>query len=77
MSNTLASPKFPTTLQTASSAEGHALARQLAALAFAEVDPQPATMAEMLRQPAGVPSSAVVSAVYFHAIAIANHGWRT
>lgn len=68
--------EFPESLQTSNAAEGHALARQLAALVLREGSPTRATMAEMLRRPDEAPPVELVAAIYFHAISIANHGWR-
>lgn len=69
--------EFPSSLQTATPAEGQALAHQLATLVLREGSPTRATMAEMLRRPDDTPPIALVAAIYFHAISIANRGWRT
>ena len=69
--------EFPTSLQTATPAEGQALAHQLATFVLREGSPTRATMAEMLRRPDDAPPIALVAAIYFHAISIANRGWRS
>ena len=65
---------FPDTLRTLTPAEGHALARQLAGLAFAERAASPRDMAAHLSTPAG-PALETLTAAYFQAVAAANAGW--
>lgn len=69
---------LPLTLRTATPAEGQTLARHLAADLLDQMHPPPrATMAEMLQTPTeGRPSPQIVTAIYFHAITLANAGWR-
>ena len=67
----------PSTLLTATPAEGHALARSLATELAALATPPASTMAEMLQTPGETkPSPQLVTAIYFHAITLANAGWK-
>lgn len=61
-------------LLTATPAAGQQLARELADDLVASL-PTPTTAAAHLRTGAAAPSREVVTAIYFHAIALANHGW--
>ncbi len=71
------SPAPVGTLVTASPAEGQSLARRLAAELIATFPPPPASMPEMLRTGSSArPDPVVVAAIYFHAISLANDGWR-
>ena len=63
---------LPTSLHTATPADGLALARQLAAQPSADAS-APATMADCLKTSAT--SGELVVAVYFQAISAANAGW--
>ncbi|HEY0943999.1 MAG TPA: hexameric tyrosine-coordinated heme protein [Opitutaceae bacterium] len=74
----LSSSTIPSTLATATAAEGFSLARRLAETLVATVDPGAASaMPHLLRpQAANRPSVELVAAIYFHAIALANGGWR-
>lgn len=65
---------FPSSLLTATPAEGHALARQLADQLL-DSRLQSLGMPELLRPGAVRPSPEIVAAIYFHAIAVANAGW--
>lgn len=69
---------LPLTLHTATPAEGHALARLLSADLLRHLPaPAAATMSEMLQtSPEARPSPHLVTAIYFHAISLANPGWR-
>jgi len=75
---TLHSSTLPSTLSTATAAEGFSLARRLAEALVASTDSAFAsTMPHLLRTQAGNrPSVELVAAIYFHAISIANSGWR-
>ena len=68
-----------TTLRTASPAAGQDLARQLAGqLIGALPETTPHSMPDHLRTTAAArPPLEVVTAIYFHAIALANDGWRS
>lgn len=69
-------PALPASLRTATVAEGHALAHQLASkLVSASTPPAAPEMAAMLRTPESRPSLETVTAIYFHAISVANSGW--
>ncbi|OYV01750.1 MAG: hypothetical protein CFE26_22640 [Verrucomicrobiales bacterium VVV1] len=69
-------PALPASLRTATPAEGHELARQLAAKLFAaSVPATDSDMPAMLRTPEPRPSLEAVTAIYFHAISVANSGW--
>ncbi|MEO7413721.1 MAG: hypothetical protein ABIZ81_10215 [Opitutaceae bacterium] len=70
-------PELTGSLYAHTAAEGHLLARRLAAKMLNDHEPSPISMAEMLRRPVEAPSNALVTAIYFHAIAIANRGWST
>lgn len=61
-------------LLTATPAAGQQLARELADELLASI-PAPSTAAAHLRSGAAAPSREIVAAIYFHAIALANHGW--
>lgn len=63
-------------LSTASPAEGQRLARVLANDLLAALPPAPSSMPEMMRTGAARPDPAVVAAIYFHAISLANAGWQ-
>lgn len=65
---------FPASLHTPSPAEGHALARQLAAQALAERTTSWRDMAAHLSAPPP-PSLEALTAAYFQAVAAANAGW--
>lgn len=68
------SPHQPVTLLTASPAEGQVLARRLAQDLLAALPPA-GDMAAHLRPGAVQPAPELVTAIYFHAIALANAGW--
>jgi hypothetical protein len=68
-------PDFPPSLRTATPAEGQALADRLAAAVLA-AGPDRSSMPGQLRTDATRPAPEFVAAIYFHAIAIANAGWR-
>ena len=75
-----ASPSaLPLTLHTATPAEGQDLARRLTADLLGQLHaPLHSTMAEMLQTPTEArPSPHIVTAIYFHAITLANAGWRS
>ncbi|MES2696476.1 MAG: hypothetical protein V4773_23610 [Verrucomicrobiota bacterium] len=65
---------FPQSLRTATLAEGHALARELAERALAERRESRIDMASHLAT-AATPSLEALTAVYFQAVAAANVGW--
>ena len=65
-----------TTLLTPTPSHGQQLARKLAGELIASHAPARETMAAMLTTSATRPDPAVVTAIYFHAIALANNGWR-
>ncbi len=65
-----------TTLLTPTPADGQQLARKLAGELIASHTPARETMAAMLTTSATRPDPAVVTAIYFHAISVANNGWR-
>ena len=71
---------FPTsapTLHTAGPDEGRRLARRLADELLAALPPVPVSMPELLRTGTTArPDPAVVAAIYFHAISLANGGWQ-
>lgn len=67
--------RFPDSLQTATPADGHALARQLAQLALAERSAANHDMAALLSAPPS-PSAEMLAAAYFQTVAIANAGWQ-
>lgn len=62
-------------LRTTSPAESQALADRLAQELLAKL-PEPADMAGYLRSGAVRPDRGTVAAIYFHAISLANAGWR-
>ncbi len=63
-------------LTTPTPADGQRLARQLADELIASLPDTPATMPAMLRtDTARRPDPGVITAIYFHAISLANHGW--
>jgi hypothetical protein len=66
---------LPDSLQTATPADGLALAWRLAGLLLAN-EPTRGSMPEHLRTSASRPAPEVVAAIYFHAIALANTGWK-
>lgn len=66
---------FPASLLTATPAEGQALADRLADLLLAKQPTSP-SMPELLCTNAPRPAPELVAAIYFHAIALANAGWR-
>lgn len=64
-------------LATATAHEGQRLARELAGDLIASVPAPVKTAAELLRSGAGSQLDLVtVTAIYFHAISLANNGWR-
>jgi len=66
-----------TTLLTPTPADGQQLARKLAGELIASHAPARETMAAMLSTAAlALPDVSVVTAIYFHAISLANDGWR-
>lgn len=65
---------FPSSLLTATPAEGHQLARQLAAQALAERIHDQHDMAAHLSSPPP-PTVEALTAVYFQTVASANGGW--
>jgi hypothetical protein len=69
------SASLPPTLRTASPAEGLDLARRLAVQMLGTL-PAANGMADHLKTlPASRPAPEMVTAVYFHAISLANAGW--
>ena len=65
----------PISLFTQTPAEGHTLARKLASDLGAAL-PSPESMPDMLKTTAGSrPAPEIVTAIYFHAISLANRGW--
>ena len=66
---------LPSSLRTASPADGLTLARQLAALS-PSASSAPATMADCLKTSTASASGDLLVAVYFQAVAAANEGWR-
>ncbi len=66
-------------LTTRTPADGQRLARQLADEMLASLpDATPATAPAMLRtDTARRPDTGVITAIYFHAITLANQGWRS
>jgi hypothetical protein len=65
------------TLLTATPADGQRLARQFTDTLLTSLPTKPATMPEMLRTGANRQiDSDLVTAIYFHAISVANDGWR-
>ena len=69
---------LPSTLNTATPAEGRALAHQFATTLFAaSAQPVPTSMADSFHSSAANrPSLESITAIYFHAISITNAGWR-
>lgn len=69
------SPTFPASLRTATLAEGHRLARQLAERQLAE----PARHADMAAHlsTSPPPSVELLTATYFQAVVAANRGWES
>lgn len=66
---------LPPTLRTSTPAEGLDLARRLAAQVLTAL-PAADGMADHLKTfPASRPAPEMVTAVYFHAISLANAGW--
>jgi hypothetical protein len=66
-----------TTLITPTPVEGQQLARKLAQELVASHEPEPATMPAMLRNDTPPrPDVSLITAIYFHAISLANAGWR-
>lgn len=66
-----------TTLLTPTPADGQQLARKLAGELIASHYPTRETMPAMLRTSAAArPDPVVVTAIYFHAISLANNGWQ-
>lgn len=65
---------FPDSLRAATPAEGHQLARQLAAQALAERVHDQRDMAAHLSSPPP-PTVEALTAVYFQTVAAANGGW--
>jgi hypothetical protein len=72
--NTARSP-LPTSLHTATPAEGQELACRLAQSLSTALPPRN-SMPELLSTGSVSPAPEIVAAIYFHAIAIANAGWR-
>lgn len=66
---------IPDSLQTATPADGLSLAWRLAGHLLAN-EPTRGSMPEHLRTSASRPAPEVVAAIYFHAIALANAGWK-
>ncbi len=67
---------FPPSLRTTSPVEGLDLARRLAAEVLAAL-PASVSMPDHLKtHAAGRPAPELVTAVYFHAISLANTGWN-
>ena len=73
--NALHSTPSPLSLLTPSPAEGQALASRLAQDLLASL-PESADMAGHLRTGAFRPDRGTVTAIYFHAISLANAGWN-
>ena len=66
-----------TTLLTPTPADGQRLARKLAGELIASHAPARESMPAMLSTSATTrPNAAVVTAIYFHAISLANNGWQ-
>lgn len=67
-----------TTLLTPTPADGQQLARKLAGDLLASHVPADASMPAMLSTSVPThPDVSIVTAIYFHAISIANNGWRS
>jgi hypothetical protein len=68
----------PSTLLTPDAVSGHALARLLASQLPANPGDGAASMAEHLRTTAATRGvdAGLATAIYFHAIALANQGWK-
>ena len=69
------SEPFPTSLLTPDAAAGHALAQRLANLLLPTA-PAGNDMASHLRSGPAPVSEELATAIYFHAITVANGGWR-
>jgi hypothetical protein len=67
--------RFPDSLETATPADGHALAHELAQLALAEPAASNRDMAAHLSAPPP-PSVEMLAAAYFQTVAVANAGWQ-
>lgn len=67
--------KFPDSLRTATPADGHDLARQLAELALAGRNAAHYDMAAHLST-SPAPSIEILTAAYFQTVAAANAGWQ-
>ena len=68
---------LPPSLRTANPAAGLDLARRLAAEIIAAL-PAADSMPDLLKtRSAGRPAPELVTAVYFHAISLANAGWQS
>jgi hypothetical protein len=66
---------LPLTLRTATPAEGLDLARRLAVQMIGTL-PVADSMADHLKTPSAMrPAPEMITAVYFHAISLANAGW--
>lgn len=65
---------FPASLRTTTPAEGHRLARELAARALAERTSSTSDIASHLAA-SPAPSLEALTAAYFSAVASANDGW--
>ncbi len=70
----MSSATFPASLRTATPAEGHALARQLAERALHERMTSVRDMAAHVAA-SPEPSLEALTAVYFQAVTAANQGW--
>jgi hypothetical protein len=66
---------FPDSLDAATPAAGHALARKLAEFALAERSASHRDMAAHLSS-APNPSVEILAALYFQTVAVANGAWR-
>lgn len=69
------SEPFPASLLTPDAAAGHALAQRLANLLLPTA-PADSDMARHLRAAPPAVSEELATAIYFHAITVANGGWR-
>ena len=67
-------PPLPPSLRTSTPEEGLALARQLTAQVLAAL-PAADSMADHLKTSANRPAPELITAIYFHAISLANTAW--
>ncbi len=64
----------PNSLHTPTLEEGRLLAKNLAQELHAQ-SPRPTSMEDNMKTSAANPSPEWIEAIYFHAIALVNHGW--